>query len=78
MTEMQIMDDSPENYSGGGNNSSYNNNNNNTNLKSSNYYYKSKNSSSVKLSNIKEAESNNTMVEPTGVARLLKDPKLVS
>ena len=72
MSEMQITDESPENYSGG--NSATNN------LKSSNYYYtsnKSKKSSSLKLTNIKETDSNISMGE-TGVSRLLKDPKLVS
>ena len=74
MTDMQIMDDSPEMYSGG--NSVLNHTN--SNMKSSNYYYKTKNASSMKLENVKE---NTTMTAPDNLGdsinRLLLDPKQV-
>jgi hypothetical protein len=71
MTDMQTMDDSPENFSVG--NSALNHTS--SNMRSSNYYYKAKNSSSMKLENVKE-DTTFTAIE-NGIDRLLKDPKQV-
>jgi hypothetical protein len=70
MADMQTMDDSPENYS----NSVVNHTN--SNMRSSNYYYKAKNSSSMKLDNVKE-DTTLTALGDSGIDRLLKDPKQV-
>ena len=66
------MDASPENYSGG--NSVLNHTS--SNMRSSNYYYKSKNSSSMKLENVKE-DTILTVPDNSGINRLMADPKQV-